>query len=328
MFLHFSLSSHVKIQPAWGNFGVDIFFVISGFIISSIANTEANRFFARRVIRIAPAYWAITVAWSCFLLITPSGMFGPTITVEYLLRSLLFFGSDPIVTRGWTLNYEMYFYAIFAICLLQSRIPSPILCAIVVVGLTLLFNVLASNSSVAVFYGDPIIIEFVFGIIAYYIWLRLPVYQGRKRTAWLASIGLALVVGTVWWMATAETLGLQPRAVFIGIPAFICVLGALWMERSANWKLTSPFGQLLGDSAYMVYLIHPFVLGPLNRFIWPMAYQYTFVVRCLFFCVAVALTLVLSCFMHLYFELPTIEFLKRRLRKNSKIPIVRASPQG
>jgi exopolysaccharide production protein ExoZ len=113
-----------------GSIGVDIFFVISGFIMVYILKPDSKplAFWLQRFTRIAPLYWAAT-AFAVFLgYVAPRYGFG-TPSWDYTLKSVLFFptGSDmwahPVVQPGWTLVYEFLFYTILSLCLLLGRRP-------------------------------------------------------------------------------------------------------------------------------------------------------------------------------------------------------------
>jgi len=106
----------------WGNNGVDIFFVISGFVMvytQSNNPRSAFSFFSNRILRIVPTYWLLSVAVVVLFVLIPSTFRGLKLTGAYSLTSLFFvsriFGYDyPIIYVGWTLEYEMPFYALFA----------------------------------------------------------------------------------------------------------------------------------------------------------------------------------------------------------------------
>lgn len=117
-----------------GRAGVDIFFVISGFIMVYISGDKFGRagapldFLVKRVIRVVPIYWFYTLLMASFLFFAPH-LFshGKTFDATHLLASLAFIpwqdslgNIKPILQVGWTLNYEMYFYVVFAFLLIFS----------------------------------------------------------------------------------------------------------------------------------------------------------------------------------------------------------------
>ncbi len=112
-------------------FGVDVFFVISGFIMAQTSLREFGmagaplRFFLRRLARVAPIYWLLTTLMLAGSLIAPSLLNVPTGGLGHIVASYLFIPDArgagemrPVLALGWTLNYEMFFYALFSLALL------------------------------------------------------------------------------------------------------------------------------------------------------------------------------------------------------------------
>jgi peptidoglycan/LPS O-acetylase OafA/YrhL len=166
---------------AWalGNTGVYIFFVISGFIMVHICWDDfgkagaAQHFMQRRIIRIVPLYWLATIGAVVFHKVTANNS-APAGLPE-LLQSLLFIpynadnnGWRPILGQGWTLSYEMMFYAIFAVALTFPRKMA--LCGVAAaLGIfTLARPILPAG--VLVYLSSPITLWFVLGIGIASLW--------------------------------------------------------------------------------------------------------------------------------------------------------------
>ena len=105
----------------FGAWGVDIFFVISGFIMMYITEHNNKNFLIKRIIRIVPLYWLLTLAVFLIAFLKPEILNNTTANFEHLLKSLFFIpfnkneaGHFPILFLGWTLNYEIIFYILFA----------------------------------------------------------------------------------------------------------------------------------------------------------------------------------------------------------------------
>ncbi len=111
-----------------GAVGVDIFFVISGFIMGTIGYRETPLdFMMKRIIRIVPLYWLVTAA-VCLVSLIPGVFHQFSCDLPSLLQSLFFIPYvnqaghiEPLMVPGWTLNYEMFFYAVFAVGLAIRR---------------------------------------------------------------------------------------------------------------------------------------------------------------------------------------------------------------
>ena len=112
----------------WGAFGVDIFFLLSGFVICYISAIDPSQFFAKRIFRVVPLYWLCTAGVALIGLVAPSLLVSTSFSFPALLKSLFFIPYRrpdhriaPLLFLGWTLHMEMLFYAIFGIALKISR---------------------------------------------------------------------------------------------------------------------------------------------------------------------------------------------------------------
>ena len=169
----FVVLSHVGFIN-FGAFGVDLFFCISGFIMMYITQKSTDNFFYKRVIRIIPLYWAMTISTFILVSFKPSLLNSTSSELSHLIKSIAFIPFDkngliePLLGPGWTLNYEMYFYLIFYLSLkisfeYRGYITSSIFGILALVGL------FYDGDLIWGFYTDPIILEFTFGILAFYI---------------------------------------------------------------------------------------------------------------------------------------------------------------
>jgi len=241
-----------------GAWGVDIFFVISGFIIAY--TTDPGRgilYFAwRRVVRIVPLYWTLTLGLTAIALVMPELLNSTVIDTESLLKSLFFIPYErgdgsvrPILFLGWTLNYEMFFYALYGLCIAlgfrTSLMPLMLVVAVVAAG-----NFLAIDSVLWNFYTNPILLEFALGIVLCILYRR---YAAVFASAFRYLFPLLIVVLAI----KLAFPGVQ--SVWAGaIPAVIVVATALSIS-IARAPLSS-FLILLGDASYSLYLAHPYVL--------------------------------------------------------------------
>ncbi|HWU03801.1 MAG TPA: acyltransferase, partial [Novosphingobium sp.] len=258
---------HLKLLHL-GYAGVDVFFVLSGFIMGTMAPREGpRRFLLRRVIRVVPLYWLVTLVF-CAAALVP-GLFRHFVFNPVdLLRSLAFipyYSTDgqiwPIVVPGWTLNYEMLFYGLMALCLTTPR-PVPmlvgLLLALVAVGAW--FPQQTAPGHVAT---GPLLLEFAGGLVLSMVYGRLP-----------GLAGLAALVGGAVWLAlcsrlVAPEMGEMMRVAVLGVPSLLLVGGALAVEQ-AGWAIPGS-GWLaralekMGDASYSLYLLHPLLLSAVER---------------------------------------------------------------
>src|SRR5262249_27030727 len=136
VYYHTTSEAGLNLPPAVGSHAVDLFFVISGFIIARTALDSPKQFLLRRIVRIVPLYWTATLAVFWLALFTPHILHSTRPDYRQLLCSLLFIpyetpeaGTLPTLILGWSLNYEMYFYVVFAIALAVVPRRASLLCS-------------------------------------------------------------------------------------------------------------------------------------------------------------------------------------------------------
>lgn len=259
----------------FGAAGVDVFFVLSGFImfVSTRGRGEgAGSFLLRRVARVVPVYWLVTgvVALVALTGLKPIGIM--ELRPEYLLQSLLFLPFsrggyiEPLISVGWTLNYEMFFYVVFAgLLLVPSLARRALAAAAIFLGLALL-GLLPLPGIYFAFYTKPIILEFAAGIGLGYAYLRpTPPAPGApvRRIAASAVAVAGLLILASQLAAVSGGFALEPtgfvRPLVWGSAATLIVGAMLLLERHgvtlrARWLLAQ------GNASYSFYLVHNLML--------------------------------------------------------------------
>jgi len=245
-----------------GAAGVDIFFVISGFIIAY--TTDATRgawhFCKRRLVRIIPLYWILTLGVAAIAVIKPELLNSTLVNGETLFKSLFFIpfakangAVQPILFLGWTLNYEMFFYSVYAACI-AIGLRTPLAPAVVIILLVAIGRLVHVDNVAWRFYTNPIMLEFVFGIGLYALYLRWPELFNRQ---WLliAILGLLIVL--------RQSLPGLPWLFANGVPAAALVAFALtWTPK--HTPLIAML-VLFGDASYSLYLSHPYIIEALAK---------------------------------------------------------------
>jgi exopolysaccharide production protein ExoZ len=318
VFVHLARLGQLAGLPAdatyFGNSGVDLFFVVSGMIMvmTTAGGRQTSLWFLRnRVARIVPLYWAITLAVFAVALVAPSLLQSTTADPVQLVESLLFIPfprangvMHPTVFVGWSLNYEMIFYVLFAMGMaLPRRAGLALTCGLLALAVAagLAFR---PSDPVLKFYFQPVVLEFAAGMILGALLPRLPAARGWRWPA--AFLGLAAFV--VMLLGPLLMPGAD-RAVMFGIAAVVIVACAVIAER-AGLRAGQGWIQLLGAASYAIYLTHFFCtqvvvkaaerlagLGPLAM--WAL------------FPVAFLLVAVVGVLAHRTLELPLTELARR-----------------
>ncbi|MDI1266963.1 MAG: acyltransferase [bacterium] len=234
-----------------GGHGVDLFFVISGFIIfyaTNRATLTPAEFLRRRIERIVPLYFVVTLAITVLAVTLPATFGTPGwYTARHILKSLGFIaftdGEMPIVYLGWSLEYEMYFY--LAVTLLMAATRDVWRNIVMLFSLLVIAGRLPGVDAALghyAFFVDSMILEFVLGVIVAGLFVN-------GRVSWPAAMAAAC--------AMAAVLAADPtdRAIVSGIPAAGLVAAAAFVSRM-RIKPSWPERALarLGDASYSIYL--------------------------------------------------------------------------
>ena len=291
--------------------GVDVFFVISGIIMTILTadrfggSGEARLFLMRRVVRIVPIYWLFTLLMIATALILPGQVQHSEVTPGSVMSSLLLVpwtrpdhSVVPILSQGWTLVYEAFFYLAFALALLHRR------GLVLLVGglgmLAVAHFVIPARLVAPYFWSDPIILEFVAGIGLGRLWLG-GLRLGLAARCALAATSVLLFLGS-------ETLGLASlgRLFAYGCPAVVLAAAFLFGDEH---RTPNPLRRALiagGDASYALYLSHTFVINAVVLAIgtshggWPTL------------TIASALAIAVSIVVHRLIERPILRLLHRR----------------
>lgn len=244
--------------------GVDLFFVISGFVMIHASAPlfgqpgAALVFLRRRLARIVPLYWLATTLFLLTLGLARHEIHGDIGGPFYVAASYLFIPMarpdgvmQPAYGLGWTLNYEMFFYLCLTPLLFLRRQVAVAGLALGFCGLVVVGQIAGFDNQQFGYWANPIILEFVAGMLLALLWaggLRLP---GAVRIG-LAVAGLAALHFSG---AAAEW-----RVLAYGLPALALVAAAVLGRQTAEPNRAENWLVRLGDASYAMYLIHPFVI--------------------------------------------------------------------
>ena len=251
-----------------GAAGVDLFFIISGFVMVYAARDLFGvpdawaGFVRKRVARVVPLYWLATLVY--VLLMIVRGKWS-VVRPDLVVTSLVFWpyaDADgphlPVYSIGWTLDFEMFFYAIFAASLMCRRRVGLSLVTGTLLALVLLGAAVRLPEPLG-FWSNPVLIDFLLGIGAgcLYLWKwRVP----RRVAPLLWPAGLALfIVGALAGLNFGPGVPERiPRWAAWGLPSALVFAGSvLRNEAPLNERRRFAF---LGDCSYAIYLLHPLVI--------------------------------------------------------------------
>ena len=252
--------------------GVDLFFVISGFVMVHASGAlfghrdGPRRFLLHRFVRIVPLYWLMTVLFLLAAALSGSAVNSEWSGWQHLLASLMFIPwargdgmVQPVYSLGWTLNYEFFFYIVFALFLWLRRPWALAGVAVALLALVALRGMLPTDQVQMRYWSDPIVLEFVAGMgVAVLCGLGLTLRTPIRWALLAGGVMLGLVL-QVW------APGLQPLWR-LGLPAVPLVVAAvLGADDDAPRAGVLAWMVMLGDASYALYLVHPFPMRALTR---------------------------------------------------------------
>lgn len=320
--LHVGSIEHLGIkQPLlFGHAGVDLFFVISGFVMVYTISKRpvgAGAFFLNRVIRIVPLYWAFTAGLFLLSLAGPLLMQPDRSTWAQFVQAMLFIpyrgpagGWEPLYFLGWTLNMEMAFYALFALCIasfgarLDRLVPS---CVALIVLTAVGGAVWQPTSGVFAFYSKPIVLEFALGMTIAYAYVE----------GWILSEAwgwLLLTFGSIF-LLTYPAFGIGTHQIGV-LPAAGAVVAAATALEHRGRAVGNRFVMLVGAASYALYLCHPFATAIADRLSMKVSAAAAPSVAILF---SVLAAVALAILIHLLFERPINDLLRRAIGNRKSV---------
>ncbi|HBC2001486.1 TPA: acyltransferase family protein [Citrobacter freundii] len=274
-----------------GAIGVDIFFVISGFIIAlATEKKETNtcvKFAIKRLFRIYPVY---AVCFLLFSAVTTHMFFGDIssiplwFNVENITSSLLFLPLRPedsspfygysLILTAWTLSYEVYFYAIFLFSMAVSHKYRATIASIAILLISYVLQTVyhgnfsfdayavagIEHSKILTIAENPISIDFIMGLISFYMFKFLRDIEFGIKTKYICVSGL--LFGVLCWNSGFQ---FGHGITKFGIIAFIIFISVVFGEMAFRFKISKSL-ITLGDLSYSIYISHVVVIFAYNEF--------------------------------------------------------------
>jgi len=299
--------------------GVDLFFVISGFVIVYSSEKLFERgasiqeFVRRRLIRILPLYWLATAVLVAWVLAAHSSFTSVKWSAGLVVASFFFWPyevnglSSPVVGPGWTLYFEMFFYTVFATTIWQSR-ERAVLWTTCVLLILLFIGALFPLQQPFLYWSNPIVLEFVFGMI-----IAILCRRGVRISAWQgATIALAGVASIIAAFILQNEF-LVDRYIFIGVPCALIVGAAALAPDLPKSRFVATW-VLLGDASYAIYLFHLYAFAMPRIFgLRPEGHIALYAIMIVVAAVAAGLSI------HMLIERPLTAWLKRQSHTRSQI---------
>ena len=306
-----------------GGFGVDIFFIMSGFIISYVVNYSTKGFLKKRIARVVPLYTLATLLTTFLAFIKPGWFKSVIVNPQAFIKSLLYIpyrleNSGPILSLGWTLNNEMFFYLVMTLCILffKKKKHLALYCGVFIIIFYSSLKLVNLDGFIFKFYREGLLPEFIYGIILYYVWEYYKKIDSKKIDYLIILFGLLSLIFLIYVDITGD-LKFISRNIWRGIPSFILVLAFLASEKFIIGKsVFSKFLMELGEASYVMYLFHPYVIFGLTRIVYPMVFKgsTSIVIELIKFFIMLIILCVVCILMYRFIDKPMSKYVRKLLK--------------
>lgn len=321
----------------FGAIGVDIFFIISGFIMVFVTTnvdsfSKVTSFFKKRIIRLYALYIPITLFFIFYK--KPDVLI---ILKNIFLLPIFDSGTQfimPSINIAWTLSFELFFYLLFTIALFINRKKHSIIVMLILLLLVLTGLFIKSNEVHFVFLTNPIFLEFVFGIILGILYLtkiKIPnAITLLMLISALVSFGLLIYNGYDTISEANFTIDGSAslwRVYLWGIPSFLLVGAILYLfpssphsaletanpivpESKAATNIFRKLMMLIGDASYSIYLTHTLIF---SAFIYFQSFFIKISNGDLLIILFLITAIIIGCLTYVFIENPLLNFIKKKL---------------
>jgi exopolysaccharide production protein ExoZ len=321
----------LRVFGTFGGFGVDLFFVISGFIMMVTTWEQfgmpgaSPRFLLRRFVRIYPAYWLLIVPLAFLYAIRPDFVNSHSAVQPDLLASfsLLPQQGAPLLLVSWSLVYEVEFYVVFGLALCFSRrLVLPFLAAWAGWLLVAPLMLASVHGAYGEFFASQLPLEFVLGAI-----VGVAVRTGRVAAPLsvliAGSAALAVALAFVASSGSQDVFDVRDHVLFVALPCAALVYGLVGLEMTRSRLAVPAVAVLLGDASYALYLWHVPVLAVLGRLVATL-HLHGLLAHLVAVPVLVGATLVIAIQIYRNVERPLTRALNRRLGLSTNGGVLRA----
>lgn len=302
----------------FGMFGVDLFFVISGFVMVTVTRGKfqsikhALMFLFHRISRIYPLHWVYSTIALLVFLIRPSWVNSSQGNQIDILASYLLLPDEllPLVQVSWTLIHEVYFYIVFFVIMLT--LPEKFLTIAMLLwgGVIAIFGLSTGNPYYNIVF-NPLTIEFIIGCllaVRYYNFKEVKINGNLLVVIALLAL-LAAILGYIFFV---DQTGNSPdrwwRILFYGIPAIIIVFCITAAEQN---KVTLPASLIQsGNASYSIYLSHLFTINVIGR-LWSIFANDSIVDNFVAIVIAFTAVIIVGFLSYWYVEIPLLKVSRK-----------------
>lgn len=299
----------------YGFFGVDIFFVLSGFVIylssyKYLENGNSFDFLKKRIIRIYPSFWFfLLIPLTIVFLVFPQYISDKSAfeLSNYINVFFLLFDHPQISQISWTLSFELYFYLLFFLVILNKKFKYLVFLILIGSFVNLVNIDLFPNLYLQKYLFSPLILEFFLGVL-------VAIFLKKSKNKNNVLFGFLFLISIVYYFAIPFlsandfiSISKHNRILNFGFASFLLILSLVLIEKFNAIK-SSKLLILVGDSSYVLYLIHSVILSffdnqlILSGKLIVINNQITTLLVCSFI-------VFLSVFLHKYIEKPMLKYL-------------------
>ena len=311
--------------PATGLFGVDIFFIISGFIIAFVVTRDVNQFMIKRVFRIYPMYLLATLGSAFVLIVAPNIFNTMTITWAGFIKSLFFIPDpekgSPILGQGWTLRFEMFFYFAMYLSLLfvKNKKYSSYVCIAFIVIFLSGFQIIKPNNYMLNYFNNGLLFEFVYGVLLFkcYEYVKAKKYKVNNVLKISMSMLMAIIgYGSMVFFDITHIHVTGLRHIDYGIPSLLLAAALLTLENNIKDTKVMRGVVKIGEASFVMYLVHYHIVIFFSRCIFNniISAKNIFIIELVKIAIAFIMTIIISIIIYEGIDKPIQKQLKKFLK--------------
>ena len=311
------------INKSIGSFGVDIFFVLSGFLMTKILcekNLSFSKFIYHRMSRIIPIYWLATFLIYILVIFIPESFNNTEANFIHFLKSIFFipfFKNEnilhPMLAVGWTLNYEFYFYIICSVSILFGKKYNFYFIVFLLTFLYFAAHVFKNlPPNILAFISNFIYLEFIYGIGIYYLIKKINLFNFDRLSNYIFLL-LVISIFVLIYIDYYIPISNYNRFIYFGIPSSMIVCLTILLESSFKFSTNNAllrFFIIIGDSSYSIYIFHLFIIGFINLLLYYLGVELYFYI---YFPLTMISVVLFGIFVNYIFDKKILYFLRGKI---------------